>query len=285
MVAPSFGQAVRAAALAVALVTTLHAQLTTGTVQGTVQDPTGAVVPGVELTLLNVNTNLTLTQQSNAVGAYIFSNVPPGLYNLRAKLPNFKTSEITGITVEVNRNTVIDVTIGPGDLTQKVEVNAAAEIIDTQSSVVRTNVGARMILDLPSASRNPLQVAELAPGVNMNTGNLTGGSQLLGSSGISANVSGARQQQNTFYLDGADNSSVRQNEGLQMPNVEAIQEVQVVTNTNSAEYGKQPGGYFNVITKSGTNSYHGSGFFYFRAPSLNANSWQRNASGLPRVDT
>jgi len=146
------------------VLTSLDAQLTTGTVQGTVQDPSGAVVPAVELTLLNINTNLTLTQQSGPVGAYIFSNVPPGNYRLRAKLQNFKTSEISGIPVEVNRSTVIDVTIQPGDLTQKLEVSAAAEIIDTQSAVVRTNVDSRMITELPSSSRNPLAFAEMAPG-------------------------------------------------------------------------------------------------------------------------
>ena len=112
--------------------------------------------------------------------------------------------------------------------------------------------------------------------MDLNASSLTGGSQVLGLGGVSANVSGARQQQNTFYLDGADNSSIRLNEGLQAPNVEAIAEVQVVTNSNSAEYGRQPGGYFNIITKSGTNEVHGSGFFYFRDAALNANEWQRN---------
>ena len=262
----------------------VYAQLTTGTVQGTVQDPSGAVAPRVELTLWNVDTNLTLVQQTNSVGAYVFSNVPPGAYRLSAKLEGFKTSETTGLVVEVNRNTVVNITIEPGDLTQRVEVNAAADIIDTQSSVVRTNIGAKLITELPSDSRNPLKFAELAPGVELQTGSLTSGSQVLGLGGVRANVSGARQQQNTFYLDGADNSTIRQNEGLQVPNVEAIQEVQVVTNSNSAEYGRQPGGYFNVITKAGTNELHGSGFFYFRDAAFNANEWQRNRQGLKTPD-
>lgn len=258
------------------------AQLTTGTVQGTVQDQSGAIVPGVELDLLNVDTNLTLTQHSNDVGAYVFSNVPPGKYRLRAILESFKTSDTNNLVVEVNRNTVVNVTIEPGDLKESVEVTASTDIIDTQSSVVRTNIGSKLITELPSDSRNPLGFAELAPGVDLNSSSLTGGSQVLGLGGVSANVSGARQQQNTFYLDGADNSSIRLNEGLQAPNVEAIQEVQVVTNSNSAEYGRQPGGYFNIITKAGTNEVHGSGFFYFRNAALNANEWQRNKSGLQK---
>jgi hypothetical protein len=259
-----------------------YAQLTTGTVQGTVQDQSNAIVPGVELALLNVDTNLALTQHTNNLGAYVFSNVPPGTYRLRAILDGFKTAETTGLVVEVNRNTVVNVTIEPGDLKESVQVVAAADIIDTQSSVVRTNIASKMITELPSDSRNPLGFAEMAPGVDLNANALTGGSQMLGLGGVSANVSGARQQQNTFYLDGADNSSIRLNEGLQAPNVEAIAEVQVVTNSNSAEYGRQPGGYFNIITKSGTNDLHGSGFFYFRDAALNANEWQRNRSGLQK---
>ena len=261
-----------------------YAQLTTGTVQGTVQDSSGAIVPGVELNLLNVDTNLALTQHSNEAGTYVFSNVPPGTYRLRAILQGFKTADTTGLVVEVNRNTVVVVTIEPGALEESVEVRAASDIIDTQSSVVRTNIQSNMITQLPTDSRNPLAFAELAPGVDLNASSLTGGSQVLGLGGVSANVSGARQQQNTFYLDGADNSSIRLNEGLQAPNVEAIQEVQVVTNSNSAEYGRQPGGYFNIITKAGTNEIHGSGFFYFRDPVFNANEWQRNRGGLAKPD-
>lgn len=272
-------------AVAGLLSTTLMGQLTVGTVQGRVLDKSGAVVAGVQVELTNTATKLILQQTSNAEGLYNFASAPPGEYVLTTRFASFKSAVIKGIVVEVNRVTSLDVTIEPGDLVQRVEVNAASEIIDTQSSVVRTNVGQKLLTDLPSSSRNPLAFAELAPGVTINTGGLTGGSQLLGQTGITASVSGSRQQQNTFYLDGADNSSIRRNEGLQMPNVDAIAEVQVVTNTNSAEYGKQPGGYFNVITRSGSNEFHGSGFWFFRDPSLNANEWARNRNGLDRPPT
>ncbi len=96
-------------------------------------------------------------------------------------------------------------------------------------------------------------------------------------------MSGSRKQQNAFYLDGAENTDVTQNSSLQMPNIDAIAEVQVATNSNTAEFGKQPGGYFNVITKSGSNAFHGSGFYFFRNENLNANTWSRNKSGLART--
>jgi hypothetical protein len=260
----------------------LPAQVTTGSLQGVVKDASGAVMPAVTLELLNTSTNSKQNTQSNNSGIYIFNLVPPGTYRLLAAFPGFKTAEIQGVTVEIGRNTVIDITLQPGDVMQRVEVTAALENVDTQSSVVKANISSRMFSNLPLASRNPLRFAEMAPGVDMQFGSMTGGSQLLGADGASANVSGGRRQQNTFYLDGADNSNVRRNASLQMPNVDAISEIQVVTNSNSAEYGKQPGGYFNVITKSGTNEFHGSAFYFFRDESLNANTWVRNSSGLAR---
>ncbi len=261
----------------------LRGQVTTGTLQGTVKDSSGAVVPGVSLELVNTATNQRHWARSNESGIYVFHLLPPGGYALRASFQGFRTVEVSGITVEIGRNTIIDVTLEPGEVSQSVEVTAALESIDTQAASVKANVSSRMFASLPLGSRNPLRFAELVPGVEMDTGSMTGGSQLLGANGASANVAGGRRQQNTFYLDGADNSNVRRNSSLQMPNVDAIAEIQVVTNSNSAEYGKQPGGYFNVITKSGTNQFHGSVFYFFRDERLNANSWVRNRSGLPRA--
>jgi hypothetical protein len=255
------------------------AQQTTGTVQGKVLDQTGAVVPGADLQLTNVETGLSLRQQTSAEGVYVFNLVPPGLYRIKAAASAFKNSETTGVAVEINKNTVIDITLEPGAVSETVTVSAGQERIDTQSAALKTNVNSRVLLELPLSSRNPVAVAELAPGVDVQTGGLTGGSQMISPNGMTANVSGGRQQQNTFYLDGADNSGALRNTGLQMPNPEAIQEVQVVTSTNSAEFGKQPGGYFNVITKSGTNEFHGSAFLFGNYEGLNANEWVRNASG------
>jgi hypothetical protein len=118
--------------------------------------------------------------------------------------------------------------------------------------------------------------------VSVDTSALTAGGQLLGVDGTAANVNGARRQQNSFYLDGTDNSGSYRNLGLQTPNPEAIQEVQVTTSTNTAEFGKQPGGYFNVITRSGTNKFDGAVFYFGTDESLNANEWSRNKAGLDR---
>lgn len=261
-----------------------QAQVTTGSVHGTVTDKSNAAVPGAELVLTNISTNLVMQQKSDDLGQFVFNVVPPGIYTLTATSPGFNSTTINNVRVQVDNNTVTNVMLDVGAVTQNVVVSASDNsVIDTQSAVVKTDIEEELITDLPSSSRNPLVTAEMAPGITMNTSGLTGGSQMLTSNGIGANVSGSRQQENTFYLDGTDNSGAYRNLGLQVPNPEAIQEVQVVTSTNSAEFGKQPGGYFNIITKSGTNKFHGSGFYFGTNAALNANTYNANHVGLARV--
>jgi hypothetical protein len=240
-------------------------------------------VPGAELTLRNVATNVAATQPSNDQGFYTFTAVNPGTYILTATVKGFKTSEVKDISVAVARNTVVDVVVQTGALEETVSVVAPTNIIDTRSAVLGTNVAAETVLAIPLGSRNALSAAELAPGVSVSTGSLTGGSQMLGQDGVRANASGSRQQLNTFYLDGADNSGPLKNLGLQVPNPETVQEVQVTTSSNSAEFGRQPGGYFNIVTKSGTNSLKGSGYYFGTDERLNANEWGRNRLGLEKV--
>lgn len=265
----------------------IGAQQTNGSVQGRVTDPSGAIIVEAKMTLTNAETNVTLHQTSGSDGVYTFNFVPPGTYSLRAEYAGFKASAITGISVTVNKTSDVNVILQPGTVTESVEVKSDAEYINTQSAVVSATVPEQLIVDIPSASRNPLAMANMAPGVTVSTSGLTGGSQMLSSNGIAANVSGNRQQQNTFYLDGTDNSGAYRNLGLAVPNPEAIEEVQVVTSTNTAEFGKQPGGYFNIITKSGTNDFHGSVFFFGTNAALNANTYnnKHQTTSIARPDT
>ncbi|MDX2151299.1 MAG: TonB-dependent receptor [Bryobacteraceae bacterium] len=273
----------RSLTLLVLIAAAVVAQQTTGTISGTVRDSSGAVVAGAAVEVQNQETKLVLRAASGDDGTFVLNNVPPGPYTLSVKQGGFKTFELRELNVQVVRNAVIDARLEPGAVSERIEVTAAAEAIDTQTSVMRTNFASKMILDLPSSSRNPLVAGEMTPGVEVNNGALTGGSQMLSRDGVSASVSGNRQQHNSFYLDGSDNSGGFRNLGLQMPNVEAISEVQVITSSNSAEYGKQPGGYFNVITKSGTNDFRGGAYYFGQATALNANTWVRNRNGLDRV--
>ena len=147
-----------------------------------------------------------------------------------------------------------------------------------------TWVGA-LIEELPALNRSVLELAALAPGVDVDFGPTAGGSgQVLNIEGTNAQVNGNRSGRNGFYLDGADNSGAFRNQGLNFPNPDAVEELQVATSNTSAEFGRQPGGSFNVVTKSGTNEVKGTVAYFFRDKALNANTWIRNRAGQPPLD-
>jgi hypothetical protein len=251
-----FGRIAGTCLAAILIVFRALAQDVTGSIQGQVIDPSGARIPNVQVTLTNEGTGVKLTSTTGSEGDYAFNFVQPGRYTVAASLTGFKASSLTGIEVGVNRSTRVDLTLEVGSVSETVEVSAQAIRIDSVSAQVSTNVPSKMVIDLPSSTRNALSYAELAPGVNI----VNGGSQVMNITGTSANVNGNRQARNVFYLDGSDNTGPFRNTALQFPNPEAIAEVNVSTSNTSAEFGKQPGGVFNIITKSGTNELHGSGF-------------------------
>jgi outer membrane receptor protein involved in Fe transport len=264
---------------ALILAASAWAQDITGTVQGVVTDPAGARVANVKVELINEGTKAVSSTATSAGGEYLFNLVPPGRYTVNASLTGFSTASTTGIDVQVNRTTRIDVALQVGSVSESIQVTAEAVRIDSVSAQVSTNVSTKMVIDLPSSTRNALSYAEMAPGVTIQNG----ASQVMNITGTSANVNGNRQARNVFYLDGSDNTGPFRNTALQFPNPEAVQEVNVSTSNTSAEFGKQPGGVFNIITKSGTNEFHGSAFGYLHNEALNANTWSRNLSGSPRA--
>jgi hypothetical protein len=261
------------AAVAVCLMgRALHAQQTTGNVRGVVRDSQDAVVPNAAIELLNVETGVAVRLTSGPAGAYAFNLVSPGAYVLTVNAQGFSPTTITNIIVEVSRTTTLDVKLEAGPLKETVEVTATRPRIDTSSAQVSTNVERREIEALPSFDRSVLSLVEMAPGVDFQEGDTAGG-QVLDISGVGASVSGNRGGRNGFYLDGVDNTGAFRNQGLNFPNPDTVQEVQVATSNTSAEFGKQPGGSFNVVTKSGTNRLSGTGAYFFRHKSLNANTW------------
>ncbi len=259
---------------------------TTGTVHGVVKEQSGGVIPGVEVLLINQGTNVRTTVLSDDEGGFVLNLVPPGQYALEVSHPGFRTAVVKGVLVEINKNTRVDVLLTVGELSNSIEVLASAttQRIDTRSAQVGTNVAEHYVSELPSFSRNALEYALMAPGVELDTSQIAGGSQVLNIQGTYASVNGNRNQRNSFYLDGSDNSGSYRNSALQFPNPDAVREVQVSTSNTSAEFGRQSGGTFNVVTKSGTNEFHGSGFYFFRNKNLNANSWSRNRNASPRPD-
>jgi hypothetical protein len=256
----------------------VSAQSTSGAVRGEVLDQSDAKIAGAAVELVNTATGLAYQQVTGEHGEFQFNLVPPGTYSIRASSAGFQTVTTSGLLVEVNRTLQVPLRLAIGATTETVNVVAESATVDTSSARVSTNVAEKYVVELPSSTRNALSFAEMAPGVQL----IRTGSQIISNEGNYATVNGLRRGANVFYMDGTDNTGSFRNSALQFPNPEAVQEVQVSTANTSAEFGKQPGGVFNVITKSGTNKFRGSGFYFMRNAAFNANTWARNASGTAR---
>lgn len=256
---------------------------TSGTLQGTVVDEQAGVVPGAALELVNEATSTTFRQTTGSQGGFVFNFVSPGRYVLRAQAPGFEDTEIQDMLVELNRSTVVTVRMRVAGIAEETVVVAAVAPVNTVSAQVSTNVETELVQDLPTQNRNVLDFGALAPGVQMSFNETSGDTgQVLNIQGSYAEVNGNRQYRNTFYLDGADNTLSFRNSAAQFPNPDTVQEIQVTTSNAPAEFGKQAGGSFNVITKSGTNQFDGTAAYFFRDKALNAHSWAANQSGAPK---
>lgn len=258
----------------------LLAQEITGQVRGTIRDSSGGVLPGAAVELRNVGTNIAATQTTGAEGTYTFNFVNPGPYELRVTLDGFKQAA-RRLTVETNGTSTVDLPLEVGSVSETVEVTATAAPVETARAHVSTNVDAKLIQELPNIAFDVTTMVNLAPGATRVGGNTVGGasgggSQVVDISGNYALGQGTRRSQSSFYVDGAENMGSWRNQALQLPTSDAVQEMQVITSTASAEFGKNPGVTTLLTTKSGTNSFHGTAGFYFHDEGLNANSWSRN---------
>jgi len=243
------------------LSTHVLAQGTGGRVLGRVLDPTGAVIPGVTLTLTNDDSGAVLAAESSKVGDYIFPSVPVGTYHLEAQGNGFQNFVASGILVNLNATVTYDVKLTVGANTQAVEVTAEAPLVDTTTTQLGAVINERAVQNLPLNSRDTYQLLQLQPGVQG-----VGGSDLFyGSDKPGAvSVNGGRGRSNNFSVNGGDGNDLFVNSPGIEPSPDAIQEFKVITNTFDAEYGRNSGAVINVVTKSGTNKFHGSIYDYVR---------------------
>lgn len=249
----------------------LHAQSTTASMLGVVRDSSGAVVPGVEVTVINTGTSLTRTMSTDNEGGYLFTNLPIGSYELRATMSGFQAFVQTGITLVVNQNARVDVSLSLGMASQTVQVDAQVNTVDTHSVVMGELVDRARIQELPLNGRNAMQLAAVVPGVTNIIAAPT--VQTQSRSGPSITVAGGRDTQNEFRFDGASWKNITQNTGLNLPNPDALQEFQILTSNSSAEYGRNSGGIFIAVTRAGSNQFHGSAYDYLRNTVLNARNY------------
>jgi Carboxypeptidase regulatory-like domain len=241
------------------------AQQATAQLSGTITDPTGAVVVGAKVTLTNIGTNVARTVVSDKDGAFLFTLVPIGAYQVAVEQAGFDKYLRKGITLQINQNARLDVVLKVGASNQIVEVTGDVTQVDTVSATLGKVETTQRILTLPLVERNTMQLGLLQAGVvapDQDDG-----------SGNPFSVSGQRSESMTFLIDGADNNDFLGNNIVVNPNPDAVQEFKILTNNYTAEYGRTSGGIVNQVIKSGSNNFHGSLFEFFRNDALNASDY------------
>src|SRR5579872_1557607 len=248
------------------------AQTTGGRLLGRISDPTGAVLAGAKVKLTNEATGVTQTAESNKSGDYQFVQVPVGRYSLQFDQPGFKTALKKGIVVEINEVVTQNMTMQLGETKEVVEVTSEAPLVDTTSTQLGAVVNERAVTQLPLNARDTYQFLQLQPGVQSQLG---GNSDLFYGSDKAGTVSvnGGRGRSNNFSVNGGDANDMFVNLPTVQPSPDSIQEFRVITNTFDAEYGRNSGAVVNVVTKSGTNNFHGNIYEFFRHDKLNARGY------------
>jgi hypothetical protein len=260
----------------------LMAQEVSAGITGRVTDPSGAAIVGASVTAKDVLRGTEWPTKSNEDGIYAFPRIPTGLYNLKVEATGFKTYEQAGIQLEVNQRARIDIPMQVGQISESVSVSAEAPLMQTDSTQVGTVINPQTILNAALISRNPIALTLGVPGVTTpDPGSLNNGVRTSG--GGRPYVNGNRKEANNFLLDGVDNNQISDNLTSYQPNLDAIQELKLITNNASAEFGNFQGGIINIVIKSGTNQFHGDVFEFFRNDKLNANNWGRNWQASPRL--
>jgi hypothetical protein len=275
---PSLAHRVSAFSLTVLALLTVFtlpglAQSTSGRIVGRLADPTGAVLAGVKITLVNEATGASRNTQTNASGDYNFVEVVPGSYRVEYELTGFKKNVQTGVIVDVNQVVTLNSILQVGATQEVVEVTSEAPQVDTTSTQLGAVINNRSVNELPLNTRDTYQFLQLQPGVQAQLGNGNGslfyGSQDTGS----VSVNGGRTRANNFSVNGGDANDQFVNLPTVQPSPDSVEEFRVITNTFDAEYGRNSGSVVNVITKSGTNNFHGDLFEYFRNTVLDAQGY------------
>ncbi len=271
------------AAFCLSLPSTLFAQGTTGRILGRVSDPSGAVLAKVKVSANNDATNVGHEGFTNESGDYVFPDLPVGTYSLTFDLSGFKKIVRHGVALDVNQVLTLNITMQLGATQEVVDVTSEAPLVDTTSTQLGAVMDDRQVSNLPLNSRDTYQLLQLQPGVMSTVG--SSNTLIYGSDSPGAvSVNGGRGRANNFSVNGGDANDQFVNLPTVQPSPDSIQEFRVLTNTFDAEYGRNSGSVVNVVTKSGTNSMHGSVYEFFRNKSLNANNYCLTGSqGLPCV--
>jgi hypothetical protein len=257
-------------------------QQITAAITGSVVDPSGAPVVGARVVALDVERGVTYPTRSNEVGVFHLPAVPVGQYKLQIEAEGFEKVAYPSFTLILNQTARFDVKLKVGKQTETVEVTGSAPLLQTDTTQLSTLIDASTTDSLPLATRSYVQLAMLTPGaVNPDPASMSTGEDMTTAG--RPYINGNREQENNFMLDGVDNNQVGDNEVGYQPNIDAIQEFNVITQNASADFGNFMGGIVSATIKSGTNNIHGDAFEFFRNDALNANAWQNGFQHQPKA--
>ena len=257
----------------IASISWLNADELGARIRGTIIDPSGAGVPGAEVTATNVNTRVEVKVPTTDDGSFQFLALPVGLYNVTAIKSGFRNFTARGIKLELNQVYDLPISLEVGQVSESVQVEANPVQVETTTTQMGTVISGEQIVDLPLNGRNWTSLEQLVPGV-------VSGSDRFGSAGAfgAYATNGSESQQNSFLINGADSMDLRLNAPLIVPSPDAIGEFNLIDSTINPEYGRNSGGILNAVIKSGTNQFHGDAFEFYRDTFLNArNFFQRTA--------
>src|SRR5580765_8885083 len=266
------------------------AQVTTATMVGTVTDPGGAKVPGAQVTARGIDTGSSRTVTTNDEGDYRIEFLPIGKYTVEVSYTGFKKALLSDVVLQINETTRVDVPLSVGQVSETVTISEmATPAVNTSTSEIARTIQSAEISSLPLVERNVYTLLDLTPGVQSNNNGVA-----TASTGTSTFILGYPEQRTlinggtdggtgsvNYYLDGGINMTNLRNTGNILPNPDAIQEFRVQTNSYNAEYGRYASGIINVLTKSGTNKFHGSLYEFVRNTVFKANDWNSTLAKAP----
>src|SRR5712672_1570894 len=271
-----------------ALFFTAYAQTTTvGTISGTVRDEKGAIVPKAEVSIESELTVTSRTVTSDDNGFYLAPSLPAGLYTISTAPHGFKKTVASAVDLHVAENKVVNLDLQVGQVSETVTVSSDASPVETRSGEISSLITEKQVTELPLNGRNYAQLALMVPGVSPVTQAGAGGAFGTAGTGLDSHVdmsvNGNQSNANMWTVDGVNNMDVGSNATLLVfPSIDSIQEFRVERNSFSAEYGQAQGAVINLITKGGSNQFHGTAFEFKRSDKLNATDFFNNAAGQPK---
>jgi Carboxypeptidase regulatory-like domain/TonB dependent receptor len=267
-------------ALLVAMPAGAFGQAYFGTITGVLTDPTGAVIPGAKMALTDQEKGYVFNATSDGDGRYLYRSVPPSVYSVTAERAGFEKTVRTGVRVDVNQNATVNFSLKVSGLVQSVDVNAESQALDAQDAATGLVVDRKFINDLPLVDRYVMDLTMLTPGVTESDDQCS-----IGCTGTNFVSNGSRNSTSDVLMDGATVTNYEPNGGVTQvtytPSPEAVEEFRVEQSNFSAEYGFSGASVVNLITRSGTNLFHGSGYDFIRNTITDANNWFNNLNGIP----